>query len=63
MIIAREITVSVYGKAFTVKVIQRSKSVWIASGEYLGESYSTQGRTDSDAATAWQRWASYKGNG
>jgi len=50
----REITVKVWGKFYTVEVYQKSKSVWIASGEYMEEHHSTQGRSASSAAAAWQ---------
>jgi len=37
--------------------------VWIAHGEYMGESHSTQDRSEGTAAKRWREWAEYKGKG
>jgi hypothetical protein len=55
--------VKVWGDPYTGEVYQKSKSVWIATGEYMGEVHSTQGRSATSAAATWQEWARYKGNG
>lgn len=53
--------VDVWGKKFEVVITQQSKTVWIASGEYLGESHSTKDRSANSAAMRWQEWARTKG--
>ncbi len=45
--------VTVWGEALEVSVHQKSKSVWVASGEYLGKHITTQDRTPSTAAKRW----------
>jgi hypothetical protein len=45
-----------------INVIQKSKSVWIASGQYMGKFLSSQGRSPSSAAAHWCAAAKYKGN-
>lgn len=53
--------VEVWGKQYTVTLYQKSKSVWIASGEYLGEHRTVQDRSANSAAKRWREWAKYKG--
>lgn len=55
--------VMVWGKEYEVTLHQKSKTVWVASGEYQGEHKSVQDRSPTSAATRWQEWARYKGNG
>jgi hypothetical protein len=55
--------VTVWGEAITVEVHQVSKSVWIASGEYMGQRIDTKDRTASSAAKRWREAATYRGNG
>ena len=55
--------VTVWGEAITIDVEQRSKSVWIASGEYMGQRIDTKDRTASTAAKRWREAATYRGNG
>jgi hypothetical protein len=53
--------VRVWGEAIDIDVEQKSRTVWVAIGEYKGEHHET---TDSSAATAamrWVEWAKYKG--
>jgi hypothetical protein len=61
--IVQEITVRVWGKPHVVTVHQKSKSVWIARGEYMGESHETKDTSPRSAAARWREWAEYKGNG
>jgi hypothetical protein len=56
-------SVTVWNKTHEIEVYQKSKSVWIAVGEYMGERLETKGRTQSQAAGAWREAARYKGNG
>jgi hypothetical protein len=44
-VVGREISVKVWDKHYTIKVYQKTKSVWIANGEYMGESHTTQGKS------------------
>ena len=53
--------VTVWGEPIMIDVYQRSKSVWVASGEYLGHSIQTTDRSASTAAKRWQEAAKYKG--
>ena len=61
--VAYERTVPVWSKLQTITVYQKSKSVWVAVGEYMGEYHQSQDRTASTAAKRWQEWATYKGYG
>jgi hypothetical protein len=49
--------VRVWDKPYTVTTDRKSKSVWIASGEYMGESYSVEDRTEGAAVKRWREWA------
>lgn len=60
---SQKITVSVWGKDYEVSVHQRSKSVWIARGEYMGQPIEVQARTPTAAAALWRDTAQYRGNG
>jgi hypothetical protein len=62
-IIVQTIQVIVWGKPYDVEVHKKSKSVWVAHGEYMGEHHSTQDRSAATAAARWREWAQYKGNG
>jgi len=57
-----EQTVNVWDKPHKITVYRKSKSVWIAVGEYMGERFEVKGRTESQAASAWREAARYKGN-
>jgi hypothetical protein len=55
-------TVMVWGKSYEITVHQKSKSVWEAVGEYMGEPIGTK---DSSSLTAIKRWreaTQYRGN-
>ncbi|SED93134.1 hypothetical protein SAMN05519104_4777 [Rhizobiales bacterium GAS188] len=54
--------VKVLGKPQTITVAQQSKSVWIAVGDYMGESFDAKGRTEKSATAAWIAKATYHGN-
>jgi hypothetical protein len=58
-----EHVVRVWDKPYPVSTYRKSKSVWIASGEYMGESHSSQDQTEGAAVKRWREWAQYKGNG
>ena len=54
--------VIVWGKPYIVSVNRKSKSVWIAVGDYMGERIEAQGSSASVAARHWAGTARYKGN-
>lgn len=54
-------TVKVWDERYEITVYRKSKTVWIAVGEYMGESFEVTGRTDSQAANKWRVAARYKG--
>jgi len=56
------IPVIVWDKVIEIVVYQRSKSVWIASGDYMGEHLETKGASHSSAAAHWREAARYKAN-
>jgi len=53
--------VVVWGQQYPVTTYQKSKSVWVATGEYMDESHSTEDRTEGAAVKRWREWAQYKG--
>lgn len=59
--IGGKIVVNVWDKRYEVSYYQKSKSVWIATGEYMGVSHSTKDATKGAAIKRWQEWARYKG--
>jgi hypothetical protein len=58
-----EFTVMVWDKPHVVTTYRKYKTVWVASGTYMGESHSTQGQSEGAAVKRWREWAQYKGNG
>lgn len=54
--------VNVWDKPHEITVYQKSKSVWIAVGEYMGKRVEVKGRTQSQAISAWREAARYRGN-
>jgi hypothetical protein len=54
--------VKVWEKNYDVTVHQRSKSVWIAVGDYMGERLETKDSSASTALKRWQEAARYRGN-
>jgi hypothetical protein len=57
-----ERTVKVWDKPHRVTVYQTSKTVWIASGEYMGKTVQAKGRSEGTAIAAWREAARYRGN-
>ena len=55
----RQISVTVWGKAYEVKVYQRSKAVWEAVGSYEGEWITVPGCSESSAIRHWEETARY----
>lgn len=54
--------VRVWNVDVEVNVYQKSKSVWIAVGTYLGHQIEVKARSDSSALALWRDAARYKGN-
>jgi hypothetical protein len=57
----REHKVTVWNEVCTVTVYQKYKTVWIAVGDYMGETKEIKDRSPGTALTAWKNWATYKG--
>jgi hypothetical protein len=53
--------VKVWSETVEVETYQKSKSVWIASGTYLGETFQLKDRSSTAAAAAWRKAAEYRG--
>ena len=53
--------VKVWGIDQRVVVHQKSKSVWIAAGDYMGERIEAKGSSASSALAHWHEAARYKG--
>jgi hypothetical protein len=58
----RQRKVLVRGKSHDVSVYQKSKSVWIAVGDYMGARITVQDRSEGAALKRWQETAHYMGN-
>lgn len=54
--------VKVWETVCTINVHQKSKSVWIARGEYMGKSIESKGASASSDAAHWREAARYAGN-
>lgn len=52
-LIAMERIVTVWDKQYKISVSQRSKTVWIARGEYMGKAIETKGSSANAAAKHW----------
>ncbi len=55
--------VNVWEQQIEITVYQRSKSVWIAVGQYMGKTIEVQGRSEGSATGLWRDAARYRGNG
>ena len=55
-------TVTVWDKPCEVTTAQKSKTVWVAVGTYMGEWVEVRARTESQAVSKWSEAARYKGN-
>jgi hypothetical protein len=56
-----EHTVEVWDKPCKVSVEQKSKTVWVAVGDYMGNSIRVEDRSARTALRRWQEAARYKG--
>lgn len=57
-----ERTVHVWDVAHFITVYQKSKSVWIAVGDYMGKPIEVKGSSASSAASAWANATRFMGN-
>jgi hypothetical protein len=57
-----KMTVTVWDKPYEITVYQKSKSVWIAVGNYMDKRVETKGSSASSAAAHWSEAARYRGN-
>lgn len=55
--------VVVWGKPQEVTVSMKSKTVWIAVGDYMGKRVETKGASEGAAVKRWKEAAEYSGNG
>lgn len=55
-------TVDVSGQRCTVRTHQKSKTTWVASGDYNGLRHTEEGRTEGEAVVRWEKWAAYRAN-
>ncbi len=55
-------TVEVWGKRYTVTTRKKSKSVWIAVGDYMGKRIEVEDRSEATAIKGWRDAARFKGN-
>jgi hypothetical protein len=55
-------TVSVLGRSYTVTVDQKSQSIWVAVGGFMGERLEAQGRNEATALERWYEKARHVGN-
>jgi hypothetical protein len=52
----------VWGKPETVSVYRKSKTVWIARGNYMGKHIEVKARSESAAVGSWREAAAYWGS-
>jgi hypothetical protein len=57
MIGSKQITVRVHDENCTVHLYQKSKTIWLADGYYMGTSVEGKGATQSQARDSWKRIA------
>jgi hypothetical protein len=55
-------TVHVHDEKIEITVHQKSKSVWIAVGDYMGKPLEGKGSSAKSAASAWADAARFMGN-
>jgi hypothetical protein len=57
-----ERTVNIRDNPNTVSVYRKSKTVWIAVGDYVGRHIEIRDQTEGAALNRWREAAEYKGN-
>jgi hypothetical protein len=58
-----ERTVQVWDHPHVISVYQKSKSVWIAVGDYMGQRVEVKGSSLTSATKHWTDAARHRGNG
>jgi hypothetical protein len=53
--------VEIWNEKCEVGTDRMSKTVWRASGSYMGEYHQVTDRTEGTALKRWREWATYKG--
>lgn len=59
---SQKVTVMVWEKPYEISVHQKSKSVWIARGDYEGRSIEVKNGSSTSAASLWANTAKFWGN-
>jgi hypothetical protein len=62
MEIIRKMRVKVWSDTVEIEVYKKSKTVWIATGEYLGKRHEVKRSTSGAAAKGWADAAKYHSN-
>ena len=62
MHISREVRVMVWDQPHEITVYQKSKSVWIATGDYMGKTVEVKSSSSGSATKLWIDAARYRGN-
>ncbi|MGY2843392.1 hypothetical protein ACVIWU_006732 [Bradyrhizobium sp. USDA 4509] len=57
----REHKVTICSETCSVTTYQKSKTVWIAVGTYMGETREAKGTSAGSALSSWKVWATTKG--
>lgn len=62
MTVERERTVYVWDKPHKITIHHKSRTIWIARGEYRGKLIEVKDRSEGSAVRAWIEAARYRGN-
>jgi hypothetical protein len=52
--------IQVGSKTYLVAIRRKSKTVWIATGHYMGQTIEARGRNEDLAASAWRSASRYR---
>ncbi len=55
-------TAYVWEKPYTITIYQKTKSVWIVVGDYMGKPIQVKGGSEAAAKKLWEDAAKFKGN-
>lgn len=55
-------SITVWDELVVIDIYRRSKTVWVATGKYMGEHFNAAASTASAAADRWQEAARIRGN-
>lgn len=56
------VNAKVWDREYAITVYQKSKSVWVAIGDYHSQRIEAKGRNQPQAIARWREAARYKGN-